>query len=65
MISMSNRKKLSLNYQQMCTSHLFFRAFIVNLANHNTVRVFRIGKKEDGSPGNIAAALDFPKVLHT
>lgn len=37
------------------------KAFIVNLANHNTVRVFRIGKKEDGSPGNIAAALDFPK----
>ena len=40
-----------------------FRAFIVNLANHNTVRVFRIGKKEDGSPGNIAAAIDFPQVL--
>ena len=39
-----------------------FRAFIVSLANHNTVRIFRIGKKEDGSPGNITAALDFPKV---
>ena len=38
------------------------RAFIVSLANHNTVRIFRIGKKEDGSPGNITAALDFPKV---
>ena len=35
---------------------------MVNLANHNTVRVFRIGKKEDGSPGNIAAAIDFPQV---
>ena len=28
----------------------------------NTVRVFRIGKKEDGSPGNITAGLDFPVV---
>ena len=43
-----------------CLVH--FRAFVVNLANHNTVRVFRIGKKEDGSPGNIAAAIDFPQV---
>lgn len=39
-----------------------YRAFIVSLGNDNTVRILRIGKKEDGSPGNITAALDFPKV---
>lgn len=38
------------------------KAFIVSLGNANIVRVFRIGKKDDGSPGNITAALDFPKV---
>ena len=32
------------------------------LSNENTVRILRIGKKDDGSPGNITAALDFPKV---
>ncbi|XP_052261131.1 transducin beta-like protein 2 isoform X2 [Dreissena polymorpha] len=37
------------------------KAFIVSLGNANTVRVFRIGKKEDGSPGNITGALDFPQ----
>ncbi|KAL3858331.1 hypothetical protein ACJMK2_012925 [Sinanodonta woodiana] len=37
------------------------KAFIVSLANLNTIRVFRIGKKEDGSLGNISAAQDFPK----
>jgi hypothetical protein len=34
----------------------------VCLSNENTVRILRIGKKDDGSPGNITAALDFPKV---
>ncbi|XP_052801021.1 transducin beta-like protein 2 [Mya arenaria] len=37
------------------------KAFIVSLGNANTIRVFRIGKKDDGSPGNIAGALDFPQ----
>lgn len=38
------------------------KAFVVSLGNANTVRVFRIGKKDDGSPGNITGALDFPQV---
>ncbi|XP_063396087.1 transducin beta-like protein 2 [Mytilus trossulus] len=37
------------------------KAFIVCLGNANTARILRIGKKDDGSPGNITAALDFPK----
>lgn len=37
------------------------KAFLVCLSNENTVRILRIGKKDDGSPGNITAALDFPK----
>ncbi|KAJ8312489.1 hypothetical protein KUTeg_009862 [Tegillarca granosa] len=37
------------------------KAFIGSLGNDNTVRIFRIGKKDDGSPGNISAAFDFPK----
>lgn len=37
------------------------KAFVVSLGNGNTVRVFRIGKKDDGSPGNITGALDFPQ----
>lgn len=40
-----------------------FRAFIVSLANRNSVRVYRLGKKEDGSVGNITAALDFSQVF--
>ncbi|OWF53107.1 transducin beta-like protein 2 [Mizuhopecten yessoensis] len=37
------------------------KAFIVSLANDNALRVYRIGKKDDGSPGNITSAFDFPK----
>ncbi|XP_060574633.1 transducin beta-like protein 2 [Ruditapes philippinarum] len=37
------------------------KAFAVSLGNANTVRVFRIGKKDDGSPGNITGAIDFPQ----
>lgn len=40
------------------------KAFIVVLANENILRIYRIGKKDDGSPGNITAAFDFPK-LHS
>ncbi|XP_060075371.1 transducin beta-like protein 2 [Ylistrum balloti] len=38
------------------------KAFIISLANENALRVYRIGKKDDGSPGNITSAFDFPKV---
>ncbi|KAL5016827.1 hypothetical protein ScPMuIL_006416 [Solemya velum] len=37
------------------------KAFLVNLYNGNTIRIFRIGKKEDGTMGNIAATFEFPK----
>lgn len=33
-----------------------------SLANENTVRIFRIGKKDTGGIGNITAAFDFDKV---
>lgn len=33
-----------------------------SLANENTVRIFRIGKKDTGGLGNITAAFDFEKV---
>lgn len=39
-----------------------FRAFVCSLANENTVRIFRIGKKDTGGIGNITAAFDFDKV---
>ena len=39
------------------------KAFITSLAVGNNVRVFKVGKKEDGSgAAQISAALDFPKV---
>lgn len=37
------------------------KAFVCSLANENTVRIFRIGKKDTGGIGNITAAFDFDK----
>ncbi|CAH1801363.1 unnamed protein product, partial [Owenia fusiformis] len=37
------------------------KAFVINLYNENTLRVMRIGKKPDGSLGNINGTFDFPK----
>ncbi len=34
----------------------------MHLFSDNTVRVMKIGKKPDGSMGNIHGAMDFPKV---
>lgn len=41
------------------------RAFIVSLAVGNTVRVFKLGKKDDGTPASITPVLDFPLVCLT
>ena len=42
---------------------VFNRAVVGSLSNSNSVRVFKIGKKEDGS-GNVGVlgTMDFPKV---
>lgn len=53
-----------IGYQLLFMQTFSFRAFIVCLGNANTARILRIGKKDDGSPGNITAALDFPKVSY-
>ncbi|XP_029651046.1 transducin beta-like protein 2 [Octopus sinensis] len=37
------------------------KAFLVSLARKNILRVYRIGKKNDGSIGNFVAAFDFPQ----
>ncbi|XP_048767458.2 transducin beta-like protein 2 [Ostrea edulis] len=37
------------------------KAFVCSLSNENTVRIFRIGKKDTGGIGNITAAFDFEK----
>ncbi|KAK6192688.1 hypothetical protein SNE40_004117 [Patella caerulea] len=37
------------------------RAFVVKLENENTLRIFRLGKKDDGSAVTMTQALDFPK----
>ena len=34
----------------------------MSLFRDNTIRVMKIGKKADGSMGNIQGVLDFPKV---
>lgn len=39
------------------------KSFIVSLENGNNIRVFKMGKNEDGSLGKIQQALDdFPQV---
>ena len=41
----------------------FYRAFITALDNDNSVRIFRLVKKDDGSHNHsITAAVTFPKV---
>ena len=50
-------------YHDVTISVLFssgFRGFIGSLYSENNVRVFKIGKKEDGTVGNIQTAFDFP-----
>lgn len=39
---------------------LFYRAFITALANGNTIRVFKVNKKKDGSGASITGEFDFP-----
>ena len=41
-----------------------YRAFIGSLYRENNIRVFKIGKKDDGSIGNIQGAFDFPEVFY-
>ena len=36
------------------------RAFITALANGNTIRVFKVSKKKDGSGASISGEFDFP-----
>ncbi|XP_033113521.1 transducin beta-like protein 2 [Anneissia japonica] len=37
------------------------KAFITSISNGNCIRVFKIGKKEDGNAASITNVLDFPK----
>ncbi|XP_073258368.1 transducin beta-like protein 2 isoform X3 [Porites lutea] len=37
-----------------------FRAFITALANGNTIRVFKVNKKKDGSGASVTGEFDFP-----
>ncbi|XP_071499915.1 transducin beta-like protein 2 [Diadema antillarum] len=37
------------------------KSFVTSLANGNCIRVFKLGKKEDGSSTQISQVLDFPK----
>ena len=39
---------------------LCFRAFITALANGNTIRVFKVNKKKDGSGASVTGEFDFP-----
>ncbi|GAB1607922.1 transducin beta-like protein 2 [Argonauta hians] len=41
------------------------KAFLVSLSRKNMLRIYRIGKKDDGSMGNFVAAFDFPKLHQT
>ena len=44
---------------------LVFRALVGSLANENALRIFRLGKKEDGSHNvTITGALTFPQVSY-
>ena len=38
----------------------YFRAFITALANGNTIRVFKVNKKKDGSGASVTGEFDFP-----
>ena len=48
----------------VCLLTCHFRAFISCLATGNSIRVFKLAKKEDGSSSTITASMDFPKVCH-
>lgn len=37
-----------------------YRAFITALANGNTIRVFKVSKKKDGTGNSITGEFDFP-----
>ena len=39
---------------------LYCRAFITALANGNTIRVFKVNKKKDGSGASVTGEFDFP-----
>lgn len=41
------------------------KAFIVSVANGNTIQVHRVGKKKDGTLGNIEVILTFPGDQHS
>ena len=47
---------------KLIVEHYFlcFRAFITALANGNTIRVFKVNKKKDGSGTSITGEFDFP-----
>ncbi|XP_032242349.2 transducin beta-like protein 2 isoform X5 [Nematostella vectensis] len=46
--------------QQQQQQPLRFRAFITALANGNTIRVFKVSKKKDGTGTTITGEFDFP-----
>ncbi|UJR23331.1 hypothetical protein I4U23_026345 [Adineta vaga] len=37
------------------------KAFLINLVNDNTIRVYKFEKRADGLPTNVKSVLDFPK----
>ena len=45
-------------------SSYFYRAFLVNLAKDNFIRVYKFEKRADGLPTNVKSVLDFPKVIN-